>query len=398
MKTKIKMILRTDLPLKHGQFRIDARVQYCGKQYKFPTEKKISFLHWDKVQGRVLNTSKEASLINKYLSSLQALFDKYIASKEALDEEISIDEIRDLLKGKESNKHQSNKILIEEVFNKYIFKLKTDNRSKNTIRNMESAKKVICEFAEKKYIHSATISKINFNFMEDLKIYLKEKRGNTEASINKRLRNIRAVIKYAIKLGYVIEDPFKNMSIKESKPKKIYLNKDLYDKFKAFELTGNFPLGMSLSKQLFIFSCETGLRYSDIMDLKWEHIWANRVAIKKYQVKTKNEVFVPLSDLAQSIIVTVGDKSSSTYVFPRMTNQAINRCLKEIADLAKIEKHITFHVGRHTFASTLGAKFTNSRVMKLLGDTDPTMANVYINMDDADLLNEMQGLWGNVTA
>lgn len=399
MKTKLKMILRSDLPSKNGQFRIDARVHYCGKQYKFSTEKKVEPQYWDKVQGRVLSTSKDATLINKYISSQQALFDKYIATKDAMDEEISLEEIKDLLKGKSSNKNQSNKILIEEIFDFYLTKLKTDNARNNTVRNINSAKNVICEFAKKKYKHSATISKINFKFIEDLKAYLKTERKNSEASVNKRLRNIRAVIKYANKMGYKVDNPFKDISIKESKPKKIYLNEDDYNKFKRLELPINSPKGMFLSKQLFVFSCETGLRYSDVMDLKWEHIDSKLEVLNKRQIKTDGEVSVPLKDSSKMIIELIGgEKDSKKYIFPRMTNQTINRYLKKIAALAQIEKHITFHVARHTFASYYGKSFTNSMVMRLLGDADPTMANVYVNIDDNDLLKTMKEFWKNKTA
>lgn len=398
MKTNLKAVLRSDLPSKNGLYRIDLVVYHLGKQNKVSTDKNVALKDWDKTKRRILSPSKDASLVNKYLSSQQAKFDKYMATKDAMDEEISLEEIKNLLKGKSSDKTNPEKMLITEIFDMYLSKLNTDNKRNNTIRNMKSAKTIICEFAEKKYKNSATISKINFNFIENMKAYLKTERKNSDATINKRLRNIRAVIKYANKKGYKVEDPFKDISLKSSEPKKIYLNDVEYGRFKNLELPKYVPEGMVMAKQLFIFSCETGLRYSDVMDLKWEHINGKMEMLKKRQVKTNNEVCVPLNDLPKMIIEKLGNKDSKTFVFPKITNQSLNRNLKELAELAKIEKHLTFHVARHTFASCLGKTFTNSIVMRLLGDSDPTMANVYVNMDDEDLVKKMQNFWQNLTA
>ena len=107
---------------------------------------------------------------------------------------------------------------------------------------------------------------------------------------------------------------------------------------------------MKLTKNIFVFCCETGLRYSDAMDLRWKHVDENMESILKVQVKTERQVFVPISNQAKAIMITYKNrnKDSKGYVFPRIDNQVMNRYLKEIAKMGGIDKNLTTHVARHT--------------------------------------------------
>ncbi len=394
MKTSLKFILRNDVPSKNGESRIDARVYFSGKQFKFPTEKKTTLQYWNNEQGVVSSASKEANLINKYLSNLKSVFNDYIARKEVLGEEISIVDIRNLVKGKNPSSELSKNAPIEEIFDKYIEKLQNGTNRYNTLRNVRSSKKITIEFAKHKNKYSPTIDKINFSFLEEFKSYLKNTRGNNESSINKRLRHLRTVVNYAISSKkYKIEYPFDGLKLKKTPHKIIHLTKEEYKRFNEVDLSKENLPKLPLTKWLFIFSCETGLRYCDVMDLKWEHLEKSNESLKKKQLKTGNNVYVPLSPLAKEIIENIGLKKESKFVFQRIENQTLNKYLKIIAPLAEIDKHLTFHVSRHTFGSILGKKMSPSNVLKLLGDKDFEMANVYINADESELLDEMQNFW-----
>lgn len=396
MKQSFNLVLRTDLVSNDGTCRIDVRVYYDGKQYKFPTTKKILSVYWDKSKQRVLSTCKDSQLINKYLSQLIYNLDAYRAKKEVLEEELRLEDIRSIIKGNERG-DENNTVLLSEIFDRYILKLQMGTNRYNTLRNVRSTKKLTIEFAQSKYKREPSIDLISFDFLESYKAYLKIHRGNKDVSINKRLRHLRTVVRYAIKLGYKISYPFDSLKISHGEPKCVYLTKQEYEQFKAVEIDTNSPLHLKFAKDLFIFGCETGLRHGDIVSLTWDNIDEAMTMITKLQNKTSKEVNVPLSNKAREIIEKWGRKDESKIIFPPSPDQLTNRYLKVLAKKAKIDKHITFHVSRHTFASHLAMTLSPAYVMKLIGDKDMRMVNVYVNVDKTDLMDAMVKHWNNVS-
>lgn len=392
MKTSFKPILRTDLNPKSGMYRIDFRLNFCGQQIKLSTDRKIPKQYWDKINRRVLSSYKDSKIINKYLSSVEAKYDEYIAKKDVLDEDILLKDIKNLIKEKSGIDNNKNSASIEEIFDKYIDKLVNGSNRYNTLRNIRSTKKITLEFVNYKYGRRNSIEIIDFNFLENYKAYLKNTRNNSEGSINKRLRHLRTVIRYALKLEYAMNYPFDGLTIKTGLPRQTYLTNEEYERFKGIQVPEDRKSRIGYVKDMFIFSCEVGLRFSDVFDLRWTDI-QNDAFINKQMLKTGKPVFVPLSKQAIDIIETWGNSKTSNNIFDYISNQKANNYLKTLAKQAKIEKHLTFHVSRHTFATRLSKVLSPSDVIKLLGDSDLRMANVYINADNEDLKKSMKMFW-----
>lgn len=99
-------------------------------------------------------------------------------------------------------------------------------------------------------------------------------RRNADNTINTKLNRLRSVVKWAGRLGYPIDDPFGKgvRFLNRSTPRTIFLTKDEYDEFLQKALADRNDLAMRVTRELFIFSCETGLRFSDVLDLKWTHL------------------------------------------------------------------------------------------------------------------------------
>lgn len=153
-------------------------------------------------------------------------------------------------------------------------------------------------------------------------------------------------------------------------------------------------------RDVFIFSCFSGLAYVDVANLKEDNIRksfdGNLWIITKRQ-KTNTDVNVPLLDIPKMILEKYKGKLPDGKVLPIISNQKLNAYLKEIADVCGIKKNLTFHTARHTFATmmlTLGADlYTTS---KLLGHADVKMTQVYakiINQKKDDAVNLVNGLF-----
>ena len=159
---------------------------------------------------------------------------------------------------------------------------------------------------------------------------------------------------------------------------------------------------LAMVRDMFVFCCYTGLSYVDMMNLKPEHIVKGIDAepwIKTFRQKTSIPVNTPLLGQAQEILNDYKDnlraKAKGT-VFPVISNQKVNSYLKEIADVCGIKKNLTFHIARHTFATTitLSNGVPIETVSKMLGHTKIATTQIYARViekkvsDDMALLRE----------
>ena len=390
MKTSFKAILRLDLPTKGLMRRIDIRIYFEGKQYKYSTVKFIEPIYWDSGAGNVLRASDKANQINSFIFKKQSDFHQYILRKEALDERVNITEIKAIITNQPiENSVKSDTLLIDELLEMYINHLRKTNKRKNTVRKFLSLQRTMNSFLSLHFKKKKpTIGIVDLAFLEDFAEHLKTDRRNNNTTANKGLKNFRSVWNYAIKHEYPVKNPFVDIKLPADARRDTYLTFSEFDKLKKLELPSTSK-GMLLSQRLFVFACQTGLRYSDIMDLKWEHIDEDFEAISKNQIKTGKKVDIPLNDEAKKLLKRVSLKRKSEYVFQKFSNQYINRKLKEMAEMLGFEKNVTFHVARHTFASHLGMKGAPSKlILNMLGDSDIRLAETYINMDREDTIKE----------
>ncbi|NVN19765.1 tyrosine-type recombinase/integrase [Muricauda sp. HICW] len=155
---------------------------------------------------------------------------------------------------------------------------------------------------------------------------------------------------------------------------------------------------LRIVKDLFVFSCYTGISYCDLMELGEDNLILGidgKHWISTKRLKTKNSFKLPLGP-ALSIIkrYQYHPKKRPEKLFPSISNQKLNSYLKELADGCKIKKNITFHMARHTFATTItlsnGAPIET--VLKILGHTKLTTTQIYARVLDRKISEDMDGL------
>jgi len=391
MKTSFKAILRTDLPMKGDARRIDFRVYFESKQYKFSTPKFIEPKYWDSTEGKVICSNDKAKSINNYILGKIASISKYILQKDAYNEYVSIDDIRAIITDQPtviSNKKE--RFPLDELLDMYILHLRQSDKRANTIRKFLSLQHTLKAFTNMRYKKNVvTIGQIDYQFIQEFANYLRKIRKNNQTTTNKGLKNFRTVWYFAIKNDFPIQNPFKHFKLTADARRDTYLNFEEYDAFKRLVIPPSAQRGLFQSKELFVFACETGLRYSDVIDLKWKDIDENFTAITKIQIKNSNKVYIPISNVAKKILNKRSLCLKSEFVFEKLSNQYINKNLKEMANMLDIDKKITFHVARHTFGSHLGIKGVAPQlIMTLLGDKDMKQAYTYINMDSNDIMKQ----------
>ena len=204
----------------------------------------------------------------------------------------------------------------------------------------------------------------------------------------------KRIILIARNNGILIGDPFANYKIRLEKVDRGYLTED---EIKIILKKKMVSERLEQVRDVFIFSCFSGLAYVDVANLKEDNIRksfdGNLWIITKRQ-KTNTDVNVPLLDIPKMILEKYKGKLPNGKVLPIISNQKLNTYLKEIANVCGIKKNLTFHLARHTFATTttLAKGVPIETVSKMLGHTNIETTQIYARITNNKISNDMQGL------
>ena len=235
---------------------------------------------------------------------------------------------------------------------------------------------------------------ITYTFLRDFEQHLRE-RGNSINTIAKHMRQLRTLVNEAINQGYMHADayPFRKYKIKQEKGRHEFLTPDELKKLEAVEIKDKH---LRHVLDTFLFCCYTGLRYSDFCQLTSENFI--RINGKRWlyfkSIKTGVEIRLPLHLLFEGKALAILDRYSDIGSFASLPcNSEVNKQLRKIATLAKIDKHFTYHVSRHTCATLLvhdGVPITT--VQKLLGHTSVKTTQIYSEVLSETIVNDLKNI------
>ena len=218
------------------------------------------------------------------------------------------------------------------------------------------------------------------------------------------MSRIAAAMNKAVVEGLIPSNPFRALEAKE-KPK-IATSRREFLTVEELKVLINTPCRCDIVKRAFLFSCFTGLRYSDMKSLLWSEIHTAADGKTQYiehrQVKTKKTVTIPLSDEALRWMPRQEDGIDKVFHGLRVSTSTVEAVLKEWMKDCKIDKHITYHCSRHTAATTLLTLGANLYVVsKLMGHSSIQMTEVYAKIVDqkkVETMNLVNSLFANPVA
>ncbi|WP_108244341.1 site-specific integrase [Muricauda brasiliensis] len=375
----------------YARITVDSQRANMSLKYTIPTE------IWDSKGSKVLGRTKEAQEINTYLMEVETeLFQCY----------------RDL---RSRTSHVTPQMVKAHYFGEDVseFTLKnlfeyhnTHNEHslcKATLSHYKTCQKYLLEYIQKQYkCDDYRLSQLNHQFIVGFETYLRKMHpinhhGNlSNNGAMKHIQRLRKMIRIAVDNEWIDKDPFHKFKVKMERKEREFLTLSELQKIQDY-FTGIERL--RIVKDLFIFSCYTGISYCDIMDLSEDNLVLGidrKYWISTRRMKTKNSFKLPLVGPALSIIkqYQYHPKRESEKLFPRISNQKLNSYLKEIADACDITKNVTFHVARHTFATTitLSNGVPIETVSKILGHTKLATTQVYARVLDKKISEDMSGL------
>ena len=264
----------------------------------------------------------------------------------------------------------------------------TVERYKITLRHIQN-------FLEWKYkVNDIAIDKIDFAFVMDFDFYLRtERKCQNNASV-KYVKNFRKIFNICLDNEWVKTDPFKKY-----KSKTIIVDRDYLTELELRDIqTKKITIPrLDLVRDIFLFSCFTGLAYIDVQQLTNDNVALGIDGDKwifKNRQKTDTASKIPLLPMAQEIIDKYENHpvcKNENRLLPILSNQKMNAYLKEIADVCKINKDLTFHIARHTFATTvtLSNGVPLETVSKMLGHTNLKTTQHYAKILDKKISEDM---------
>ncbi len=263
------------------------------------------------------------------------------------------------------------------------------DRKRSTKENLLTTITVLQEFRP-----GLDFKDITYTFLKDFEVHLKEK-GNSVNTVAKHMRQLRTLVNEAINQGYIPSDayPFRKFKIKQEKGRKEFLTPDELRKLENLQVSDK---RLRHVLDAFLFCCYTGLRYSDFCQLTPENII--RVNGKRWlyfkSVKTDVEIRLPLHLLFEGKALAVLERYDIVTDFAKIgPNSEANKYLAQLATLARIRKHITYHTARHTCATLLvhqGVPITT--VQKLLGHTSVRTTEVYSEVLSNTIIRDLKAV------
>jgi site-specific recombinase XerD len=315
--------------------------------------------------------SEEARSINNYLDELRIKI--VMAEKSLVKRDIPI--TSENLKNELLGISERNRTLIPifQDHNDRIKALLGQEYAPGTLERYKTSLKHTQDFLEWKYnISDIELDKIDHAIICDYEFYLRSVRKCANNSAIKYIKNFKKIVKQCMANGWIQNDPFANYKSKVKEVERVFLSEVELNKIADKKFVGE---RLSIVRDLFLFSCFTGLAYIDLKNLTKEHISKGidgEQWIFTHRQKTESASKIPLLPTPQHIINKYKNHPHceiQNKLLPVPSNQKMNAYLKEIADVCGINKELTFHIARHTFATTV--TLTNGvpieSVSKMLG-------------------------------
>lgn len=386
-------IMRTRLS-KKGEAPILLRVTMNGTRSVCSTNLKVDPNLWNNAAGKSKGHDRISNELNQHLDTIQAKIMQIHRQLEMDGKVFDAQTVVDTYQGK-NDKPQ---IMLLDVFrdhNERCRKLMGKDMAPGTVERYDTSLRLTQQFIQQNFgKNDIPIADVNHKFITDYEFFFKTVRNCSHNTTTKYLKNFKKIIRIALANEYITKDPFVNIHFSLDEVDKDYLTDEevlcIYQKEFSIER-------LAQVRDFFLFSCYTGLAFSDLKGLCNEHLVQDnqgRMWIRKKRQKTKNMCNIPLLDIPIQIIEkykTHPQCATSDRVLPVISNTKMNAYLKEIADICGINKQVSTHTARHTFATSVGLAngVSIENVAKMLGHSDTKMTRHYAKVLDKSIMHDM---------
>lgn len=389
----IRFYLRTNHVNRDGTCAIMVRISVNGERTAFSTKLSADPNKWDADTNHVDGKSKADKELNRTLDDMRASIRNHYYELERYDALVTAEKVR--------NAFLSITVRTEslmQLFKEYVDECRSllgISRTKATVQKYDRCYRRVQEFLKAKYkLSDIPLVEIGHKFITDLECYLRTVSKCNENTTAKFLQTFKMIIIRARNNGYIKGDPFANYKIRLKRVDRGYLTEE---ELKILRETPITSKRVAQVRDVFLFACYTGLAYIDLKLLRAENIrtsFDGNQWIMTHRHKTDTPVNVPILDIPMELIERYKGVSKKGYILPILSNQKMNQYLKDVAEACGIEKNITFHMARHTFATTvtLSQGVPIESVSKMLGHTQIKTTQIYARITNEKISRDMAAL------
>ncbi len=370
------------------------RISIENKRLELSTKRTWNPERWSHDAGRATGTKEDARTLNAFLDTLQARVYEVHRQLVHEGEPLTLQAFNERLGGGRE-RHRSLVDIFKE-HNRQVEQLLHSDYSPGTLERYKTALTHVQSFMKWKFnVDDIDIRKLSYQFVTDYEFWLKAEQKCSHNTAVKYIGNLKKIINICIKNGWLDKDPFFGWKMNKREVVREYLSDDEIEKVYHHDFSTS---RLTLVRDIFIFSCYTGLAYADIEKLKRSEIiigidgekW---ISIQRQKTETPSRI--PLLEIPLEILDKYKDDircSNKDQLLPIFSNQKMNEYLKEIAQICGIEKEFTFHCARHTFATTvtLSNGVPIESVSKMLGHRNIKTTQHYAKILDNKVSYDMK--------
>jgi site-specific recombinase XerD len=396
METNLSILFysKTARTNKSGLVPIYLRVTIDGKRFEQSTQRYVLPSKWSAAAGKAKGNNEETKTLNYFLDALKQKVYQY--QWEIIHEglELTADAFRKKWLGVKERPYYLLEIFKQH--NEQLRQLIGSDCSKATFGKYRTTCDHTAKFIKWKYQQNdIEIRNLRYTFISDFEFYLKSQQRCNHNTTIKYLSNLRKIINVCIKNNRLAKDPFFGYKMSKKEVVRDFLTEDELQTITSKDFKNE---RLNQVRDIFLFSCFTGLAYIDAKRLKRSDVCIgidNEKWIFTRRKKTDSPTRIPLLPTVLEIMEHYKAHPRCEFegsLLPVPSNAKLNAYLKEIADICGINKHLTFHIARHTFATTitLNNGVPIETVSKMLGHKSLKITQIYAKILDRKISNDMQ--------
>ncbi|TDE18134.1 site-specific integrase [Dyadobacter psychrotolerans] len=372
------------------------RITIDGKSNEISLKRKWVVSRWNSRSGRAQGSKEDAKTLNVFLDTVA--HNVHYARRKLMDagKEVSSEMVRNILLGQEEKKRMVLELF--QIHNDQMEKLVGKDFAYGTFQRYQTSLEHTKAFILWKYEKSdMEIRDLDYDFISEYSFWLKSVRNCGHNATMKYLSNFKKIVLSCVKKGWLPRDPFFGFKLARREKVREFLTKDelkmVANKKIEIERVGHV-------RDIFVFCCYTGLAYIDVKQLRRKELLKGvdgKEWLMTQRQKTESPTRLPLLPKALEIVAKYSSHPQCEkldLVLPVLSNQKMNAYLKELADICGIKKVLTFHIARHTFATTvtLSNGVPIETVSKMLGHKNLSQTQHYAKIIDLKVSEDMQRL------
>ena len=376
-------------------FQLYIRITVDGSPTEISTKRTWDVNRWNKRSGRAAGTKEDAKALNSFIDTMIGKI--HDARRQLIDanKEVTSTALKNILLGIDDRK-----LILREfrIHNDQVKALIGLEYSEGTLDLFERTLLHVGRFIQWKYkAEDMDIRKLDYEFISQFSFWLKIERRCQHNTTIKYLTYFKKIVLLCVKRRWLPQDPFAEFSLAKKEIERPFLSDGELVTLSQKQFSTD---RLSIVRDIFLFSCFTGLAYADVLKLKRSEIIYGIDGEKWISInrqKTNSASKVPLLPIALQIVDKYTDHPTCQVkgtVLPILSNQKMNAYLKEIADTCGIQKNLSFHIARHTFATTvtLSKGVPMESVSKMLGHKNLKQTQHYAKILDVKVSSDMLDL------